>query len=83
MVRNIVGSLLAIGLGKQSSAWLTTVLASRNRQLAAPTFAADGLYLMEVKYPSQFAIPEPWLGNSWLPYGALGFPPTKLQEAYP
>ena len=86
MVRNLVGSLLAVGLGKQSSAWLATVLASQNRQIAAPTFSADGLYLMEVKYPQEFAIPLPWLNHSWLPYGmleALAFPATKAQEAYP
>ena len=86
MVRNLVGSLLAVGLGKQSSAWLATVLASQNRQLAAPTFAADGLYLMAVKYPQEFAIPQPWLSHSWLPYDmleALAFPSVKAQEAYP
>lgn len=86
MVRNLVGSLIAVGLGKQSSAWMATVLASQNRQIAAPTFAADGLYLTAVKYPSEFAIPEPWLRHSWLPYGALealGFPPSEVQEAYP
>ena len=65
MVRNLVGSLLAVGLGKQSSAWLAAVLASQNRQIAAPTFSADGLYLMEVKYPQEFAIPQPWLNHSW------------------
>jgi len=86
MVRNLVGSLLAVGLGKQSSAWLAAVLASQNRQIAAPTFSADGLYLMEVKYPQEFAIPEPWLSHSWLPYDvleALAFHPAKPQEAYP
>ena len=86
MVRNLVGSLLAVGLGKQSSAWLAAVLASQNRQLAAPTFSADGLYLMEVKYPQEFAIPQPWLSHSWIPYDvleALAFHPAKPQEAYP
>jgi len=86
MVRNLVGSLLAVGLGKQSSAWLAAVLASQNRQIAAPTFSADGLYLMGVKYPQEFAIPEPWLSHSWLPYDvleALAFHPAKPQEAYP
>ena len=86
MVRNLVGSLLAVGLGKQSSAWLATVLASQNRQIAAPTFSADGLYLMAVKYPQEFAIPQPWLSHSWLPYDVLedlAFHPAKPQEAYP
>ena len=86
MVRNLVGSLLAVGLGKQSSAWLAAVLASQNRQIAAPTFSAGGLYLMEVKYPQEFAIPQPWLSHSWIPYDvleALAFHPAKPQEAYP
>jgi tRNA pseudouridine38-40 synthase len=86
MVRNLVGSLLAVGLGKQSSAWLAAVLASQNRQIAAPTFSADGLYLIEVKYPQEFAIPQPWLSHSWIPYDvleALAFHPAKPQEAYP
>ena len=86
MVRNLVGSLLAVGLGKQSSAWLAAVLASQNRQIAAPTFSADGLYLMAVKYPQEFAIPQPWLSHSWIPYDvleALAFHPAKPQEAYP
>ena len=86
MVRNLVGSLLAVGLGKQSSAWLAAVRASQNRQIAAPTFSADGLYLMEVKYPQEFAIPQPWLSHSWIPYDvleALAFHPAKPQEAYP
>lgn len=67
MVRNLVGSLLAVGIGKESPDWLKVVLEGRNRQLASPTFMADGLYLARVGYPEQFQIPEPDLANSFLP----------------
>jgi tRNA pseudouridine38-40 synthase len=67
MVRNLVGSLLTVGVGKESPEWLKTVLEAKNRQLASPTFMADGLYLARVGYPSHFEIPEPPLANSFLP----------------
>ncbi len=50
MVRNIVGALVWIGIGRRTPDWLAQVLASRDRRLAAPTFAADGLYLTGVDY---------------------------------
>jgi tRNA pseudouridine38-40 synthase len=67
MVRNLVGSLLTIGMGKESPEWLKVVLEAKNRQLASPTFMADGLYLLRVGYPDQFEIPEPNWANSFLP----------------
>jgi len=67
MVRNIVGCFLQIGQGKRAPEWMAEVLAAKNRQIAAPTFMADGLYLAKISYPQEFAIPGPWLENSWLP----------------
>ncbi len=67
MVRNMVGSLLHIGLGKQKSAWIQTLLVSKNRDLAAPTFAPDGLYLIRVSYPNELGIPEPHSQSAGLP----------------
>ena len=67
MVRNLVGTFLMIGTGKQSSEWMSEVLVAKDRRIAAPTFAPDGLYLAKIVYPDEFAIPEPWLENSWLP----------------
>ncbi len=67
MVRNMVGSLLHIGQGRQPSDWMKTVLAGRNRDLAAPTFAPDGLYLVRVTYPKGFDIPAPHLHNAGFP----------------
>jgi len=72
MVRNLVGSLLLIGTGKETVDWMGTLLAAKNRQLAGATFMADGLYLLRVGYPEQFDIPEPNLANSFLPINLLG-----------
>ena len=57
MVRNLVGSLVFIGQGKQSIDWMLELLATKNRRLAAPTFAADGLYLVGVRYDACWGIP--------------------------
>jgi tRNA pseudouridine38-40 synthase len=58
MVRNIVGSLLYVGNGRQSAAWLAELLARRDRTRAAPTFAAGGLYLSAVEYDSRWGLPQ-------------------------
>ena len=71
MVRNIVGSLLAVGLGRQPAGWMEQVLQAKSRQLAAPTFPPDGLYLARVGYPAEHQIPEPWLDHSWLPKAVI------------
>jgi tRNA pseudouridine38-40 synthase len=67
MVRNLVGSLLVVGQGKKDPEWIKTVLLAKNREVAAPTFAPDGLYLIKVAYPSTFGIPNPHWQNAWLP----------------
>jgi tRNA pseudouridine38-40 synthase len=58
MVRNLVGSLVAIGSGRRSPDWMAAVLAARDRTVAAPTFGPDGLYLCGVDYPAEFALPS-------------------------
>jgi tRNA pseudouridine38-40 synthase len=67
MVRNLVGSFIQIGIGKQSSQWMAEVLAAKDRSIAAPTFSPAGLYLAQIAYPAEFNIPNPYLANSWLP----------------
>jgi tRNA pseudouridine38-40 synthase len=57
MVRNIIGTLVYVGCGRQPAAWVAHVLASRDRALAAPTFAAAGLYLTGVDYATQWNLP--------------------------
>ena len=53
MVRNIVGTLVYVGTGKQPPRWAKAVLESRDRARAAPTFASEGLYLDAVEYDAQ------------------------------
>ena len=67
MVRNIVGSLAAVGLGRQPPQWIEQLLQGRDRRLAADTAAAAGLYLVEVEYPPATACRRP--------YGPLLGPP--------
>lgn len=57
MVRNIVGTLVYVGSGRHAPAWAGEVLASRDRARAAPTFAAEGLYLEDVEYAQHWALP--------------------------
>lgn len=57
MVRNLMGALLYVGRGKQAPSWMDELLAQRDRRLAAPTFAPDGLYLAKVDYPTEFGLP--------------------------
>jgi phosphoribosylanthranilate isomerase len=52
MVRNLVGSLVAVGQGKHPPEWIAELLAKGDRRLAAPTFAAAGLYLAGCQIPS-------------------------------
>lgn len=57
MVRNLVGSLVYIGQGKHAPDWMASLLRSRSRSLAAPTFSAAGLYLLGVDYEPHWALP--------------------------
>lgn len=57
MVRNIVGALVFIGSARQSPEWMRGLLQSRDRSRGAPTFAACGLYLTGIDYPSRWNLP--------------------------
>ena len=67
MVRNIVGCLIAVGNGSRSPSWMVDVLASRRRELAAPTFSPDGLYFAGPYYDDRHAIPMRPSATDWLP----------------
>jgi tRNA pseudouridine38-40 synthase len=67
MIRNLMGSLVAVGSGRRHPAWLAQVLASRDRSLAAATFAPDGLYFMGPYYDAVHAIPRHTPAMDWLP----------------
>jgi tRNA pseudouridine38-40 synthase len=58
MVRNLMGSLMEVGLGRQPANWLKKVLESRNRSLAAKTYPAQGLILWKIEYPEQYGIQD-------------------------
>lgn len=53
MVRNIVGTLVEVGRGKQPAAWVAEVLASRDRGQAGQTAPPQGLCLVEVQYAAR------------------------------
>ncbi len=51
MVRAIVGTLINIGLHKQSLASFRTIIENRNRSNAGFSVPAHGLFLVEINYP--------------------------------
>ena len=50
MVRNIVGTLVAVGLGRLDPSEMEVILAGQDRRRAGATAPARGLFLLEVKY---------------------------------
>lgn len=66
-VRNMVGALVWIGLGRRPVEWLAEVLASCDRTRAAATFSGDGLYLAGVKYDPSWALPTIEHRLPWMP----------------
>lgn len=68
MVRNIMGTLFAIGTKQMSIDDLTTLIAAKNRSLAPPTASADGLYFINAYYPDKFQkqLPNLPLTPIWL-----------------
>ena len=67
MIRNIMGCLVYIGQQKKPVSWMQTVLEARNRQYAAPTFAADGLYFLGPQYDPHWGISQSTPLFDWLP----------------
>lgn len=57
MVRNIAGSLMAVGTGRHPPEWIAQLLAGRDRTVAADTAAPDGLYLVDIEYPTHYELP--------------------------
>ncbi len=57
MVRNIAGSLIAVGKGERDSAWFSSVFKARDRSQAAVTAPAAGLYFLQASYDPKFKLP--------------------------
>ena len=67
MVRNMVGSLMEVGFGRQKPQWIAGLLAGKDRCKSAATALPNGLYLVDVDYPQRFGI-------AGLPRGPLFLP---------
>jgi tRNA pseudouridine38-40 synthase len=53
MVRNIVGTLVEVGRGKQPAEWIAKVLAAKDRNVAGMTAPPQGLFLVRVEYEKE------------------------------
>ena len=69
MVRNLVGALVYVGKGRYPPHWLGELLAARDRTRAAPTFAAEGLYLETIDYEARWGLPQRRLDPELLALG--------------
>lgn len=58
MVRAIVGTLLAVGQHRLSTAQFEQVILARDRRQAGRAAPAEGLFLMEVGYPDEILMSE-------------------------
>lgn len=73
MIRNLMGVLVYVGMGRQPASWASELLGHKDRRLSAPTFSAEGLYLTGVNYPEHYHLPnsssmslcQRHLGISW------------------
>ena len=67
MVRNIAGTLMAVGAGDRPEDWVSDVLSARRRELAGVTAPPEGLYFVGVSYPDYPELPTH--GGSAVPRG--------------
>lgn len=58
MVRNIIGSLISIGLGKNDVSWVRDLLELKDRKAAGVTAGPNGLYLTGVEYDDRWNLPS-------------------------
>lgn len=54
MVRNIVGTLLEIALGKRPVSQIKELFAAKDRKMAGIAAPAKGLFLMKIEYPPMY-----------------------------
>ena len=60
MVRAIVGTLLDVGTKKITLEDFKHILTSKDRRNAGMNVPAEGLFLMQVKYPNRIFLPDSW-----------------------
>ena len=58
MVRNIAGSLIAVGRGEESVQWFEEIFQGRDRKLAGVTADSKGLCFMNVRYDPKYKLAE-------------------------
>ncbi|MDH3440818.1 MAG: tRNA pseudouridine(38-40) synthase TruA [Gammaproteobacteria bacterium] len=58
MVRNLSGTLVAIGRGDEQPGWARQVLESRDRKAAGIAAPPHGLFFVSVSYPASFQMPS-------------------------
>lgn len=58
MVRNLTGSLLAIGRGERPPAWMAELLIGRDRRKAGAAAPPYGLYFLGPHYPAHYNLPQ-------------------------
>ncbi len=58
MVRNIAGTLLDVGAGEKPVTWVADLMLKKDRTLAGMTAAPNGLFLVDVDYPTGTGIPR-------------------------
>ena len=67
MIRNIMGCLVVVGQGVQSTGWMREVMEARSRDAASPTFSPDGLYFLGPVYDAKWQLPSRTAAYDWLP----------------
>lgn len=68
MVRNLMGTLIAIGKHELEPSDFSKILAKKDRTIAPPTASGDGLYFVNAYYPAKFQalLPKLPLTPLWL-----------------
>jgi len=58
MVRNLAGTLMAVGRGERPAGWVAEVLAARDRTVAGVTAPPQGLYFAGAAYAHGYGLPS-------------------------